>query len=240
MIWYYLTQDHNITDITDVNGCLKDFKKYKPNHVVQGWQARKRLSEKDQCCKIVLDNLTDEVLRHNILHEQYRLSGEDKQTKEICLKVRGEECGNNYPPNTPTYDRCVTEVNWLCNMGYPVNKIVKRHTEIVKQIRTKLYQDLVKSNMRVNKRKFDELIDAGLFQDLGNRMGNKVANYKNVRAVLGDIFDEKNYFLDLIEGFEPNKELVKKEQSSNEKFYVFLFVLVIVVYLYYRKSSFYK
>jgi hypothetical protein len=232
MIWHYLVKDNNITDITDVNGCLKDFRRYEPNHVVQGWQARKRLSETDKCCKFIIDNLTDEVLRHNILREEYRLSGEDKQDRNICKKVRGEECGNNYPPNTPSYDRCMREVNWLCNIGYPVNKIVQKHSEIAKKIRTKLYHDLVKSNMKVNKKKFDEIIDAGLFQDLGNRMGNKVANYKNVRHVLDDMFSEKNYYLDLIENFN-NKP---QQTNVNVNFYILLIIILIVLWWMYSQK----
>lgn len=235
MIWYYLRQDHNITDITDVNGCLIDFRKYKPNNVIQGWQAKKRELKKDKCCKLVLDNLTSEIVKHNILHEVYRLSGKDKQNRNICKKVRGEECGNNYAPNSDTYDLCMNEVNWLCNNGYPKNKLVEKASDIAKQIREKIYRDLVKSNMKVNKRKFDELISAGLFQDLGNRMGNKVANYENVKSSLDNIMDEKGYYLSLIEGFEEEQKVDKKTNGFGD-YGILVIVLMILILIYTQKN----
>lgn len=226
LIWYYLLRDYNIKDITK-NGCLKDFREYRPNHVVQGWQARKRLAAKDTCCKIVLDELTSEVLKNNILHEVYKLSNKDKQDRNICKKVRFEECGNNYPPNSATFSRCVDEVNWLCNRVYP-NKAVDKMDELVKRVRTNLYNYLNKNNLKVNKQKFDEIIDAGLFVDLGNRMGNKVANDANVRASLNNIFTEKKYYLGLIEGFETG--------NNNLNMIIIFIILLGLIYMLYSKS----
>ncbi|QKF94244.1 hypothetical protein QKU48_gp0786 [Fadolivirus algeromassiliense] len=240
LIWHYLEKERNIKDIT-VNGCLKDFKEYNQNHVTQGWKARKRLAAKDLCCKIVLDTITPEIVRHNILHEEYRLSTKDKLDKNTCKQVRFGECGDNYPPNTPLFERCVREVNWLCERGYGPDSPVKKMDEFVKNVRTKLYHELNKNNLKVNKRKFDEIIDAGLFQDLGNRMGNKVADDPNVRSSLDKIFTEKDYYLGLIEGF--NNQDLEQESSFKLPFRIThgriggLLLLLLIIFLVYERSK---
>jgi hypothetical protein len=164
-------------------------------------------------------------MAYNVLHEVYRVDTHDNQDRNICKKVRGEECGNNYPSNSDTYRRCVDEVNWLCNRGYPKpNRDVKKLEELAKKIRLKIYNYLNQNNLKVNKKKFDEIMDAGLFTDLGNRMGNKVFNDKNVRAGLNEIFTEKDYYLGLIEGF--GDDPVKK---SNGVWWLVVILLICVV-----------
>lgn len=200
LIWKYLLKYRKIKDITK-NGCLKDFREYNPNRVIQGWRNAKRLAKDDNCCAIILNKLTDEIMARKILHEVYTLSSNDEMDKDTCKKVRFGECGDNYPRGTAQFDRCTREVNWLCNNGYP-NKVVKKMDKIVTDVRKKIYDDLKRNNLIVNKQKFDNIIDAGLFADLGNRMGNKVANYKNVNKTLNDIFTEKQYYLGLVEGFD--------------------------------------
>lgn len=248
LIWYHLTKEKDIKDIT-VNGCLKDFKEYNLNKVTQGWQAKKRLAAKDVCCKVVLDTITPEIVKHNILHEVFRLDSTDKLDKNTCKQVRFGECGDNYPSNTPLFNRCVKEANWVCEKGYSPNSPVDKMNEFVKNVRTKLYHELNKSNLKVNKRKFDEIIDAGLFQDLGNRMGNKVANDPNVRSSLDKIFTEKDYYLGLIEGF--NDQGVNQETSSILPFNIRslklshgkiggLLLLLLVIFLVYEQSKWSK
>ena len=82
---------------------------------------------------------------------------------------------------------------------------------------------------------FDEIIDAGLFADLGNRMGNKVANYKNVRSTLDSLMDEKGYYLSLIEDFSESDK--KEKHKSNYNLYIFLIVFIVAVYVYLNRSS---
>lgn len=231
LIWYYLKKDYDVKDLAAPQGCLKDFREYKPvNSVVQGFNEKKKALAKDVCCKVVLDTITPAIIQHNILHEVYKLSNVDIQDRKICEQVRGGECVDNYPPNTDTYRRCMAEVQWLCQNGYPVNKTVNRMNQIVKDIRKKLYNELKNNNLKVNKKLFDQIIDAGLFQDLGNRMGNKVANDKNVRASIDQIFTEKDYYLGLIEGFDDNSSLFSFEipHSKIGGLILLIFVLLLV------------
>lgn len=226
LIWTELAKERKIKDITK-NGCLVDFQDYNPNKVIQGWQAKKRDLEKQRCCKLVIDKLVKDVMATNILHEVYKLSTVDKQDKKICKQVRFQICAENYPARTAQFDRCIQENEWLCNNGFP-NKTVNKMNEYVAKIRKDLYKYLNDNNLKVNKKKFDEIIDAGLFNDLGNRMGNKVADDKNVRQTLETIFTEKDYYLQLVEGFDDAK-----------KWHIWagiLIIVLIIVMIYYTKN----
>jgi len=201
LIWDELLKEGKIhpVDISQANNPLS-----KPNNkVIQSWQAKKRQLDKEKCCKLVLDNLTPQIVKLNVKHEVFRLSNEDKQDKTICKKVRIQDCADNFPKGSAAFKRCVMETSWLCEHGYP-NTTVNKADKYINTIRRNLYNYLKDNNMKVNKRKFDEIIDAGLFSDLGNRMGNKVADDKNVRAALDTIFTEKDYYLSLIEGYDDN------------------------------------
>lgn len=237
LIWSHLVKEEHIKPARNEN----DFREAPPAIVVQGWQARKRASEKAICCKFIVDTITSEVLKNNILHEVYRLNLYGKEDKNICKKLRFQECGDNYPPNTPTFERCVREVEWLCNHGYPINKSVNTMNQIAKNIWLKIYKYLDKHNLKVNKKKFDEIMDAGLFVDLGNRMGNKVANDKNVSATLDHIFTEKDYYLGLIEGFEDERFNVESQNNNNNIFkWVYgiclLIILLVLLYMKFKKN----
>jgi hypothetical protein len=206
LIWKHVVQDYNILDIAK-DGCLKDFRETNINKVLMGWQASKRAMAIDTCCKIIIDAVTSEVVKNNILHWVYRDSTSDKgMNRKLCKQLRYGECGDNYPPNSATFQRCVDEVTWLCNEGYPHNKRVMETDKLIEKTRNNIYQYLLKNDLKVDKRKFDEIMSAGLFDDLGNRMGNKVANYENVKCALNDIFTEKGYFLNLVEGFNGEQE----------------------------------
>jgi len=218
LIWKYMVEDYNILDITK-NGCLTDFREIQqPNIVIQGWQAKKRMKSKEVCCKEIGDG--DEEVNNKVntkpirtfedqqdalghkpfLHEVYRLDPTDKQNRNICKKVRGGECGDNYPSGSATYKRCMDEVQWLCDNGYPENKRVDAMNKLVSKTRTDAYNYLKNNNMKVDKLKFDAIADAGLFQDMGNRAGNKVSDYKEPKKVFDNMND--NILLDRIEGFD--------------------------------------
>lgn len=229
LIWYHLSQDYNIKEVNE--GDENNTRQYAPNQVIQGWQEKKRVSAQDICCKTILDAVTHSIVDNRILHEIYRLKGDEITDKDTCKKVRWEECGNNYPKSSPNFQICVDEVNWLCNNAYPVNPKVNKLNNMVNKVRKDIYDYLVKNDMKVDKKKFDEIITAGLFADLGNRMGNKVASDPHVRSTVNDIFTEKDYYLYLIEGFEP---------KSNYERWAGLFILIVAcifIYLAYRNRS---
>ena len=100
----------------------------------------------------------------------------------------------------------------------------------VNSVRHNLYNYLKDNDMKVNKKKFDEIIDAGLFSDLGNRMGNKVANDMNVRAELDTIFTEKDYYLRLIEGLD--------EPSEWNNFFGVMVIFLIIAFIYAISKSY--
>lgn len=237
LLWEELNKERNVGDVADKKGCIKDFRKYNNNRVIQGWQMKKRIAKADECCKIIINYVTDSYLHWRILHERYRLSTKDEQTKDICKKVRFEECGNNYPPNTPTFHRCVDEVNWLCENAYPRNKVKDIKNEYIAKVQTDLYNYLLKNDLKVNKQKFDEIISAGLFDDVGNRVGNKVANYEEVNKNLHEIFKQKGYYRDLIEMFKDDDN-----KNSGNMFggigFVGLILLLVVIWIFFIKNSF--
>jgi len=218
IIWYYLEKDYNVKSIE----FLTNFIPHNPNNVILGWKNKLDSLDKDICCKIILDSLTSNILKHNILHEVYRLSNKDIQTRDICKNVRFSECGDNYPKNTETFNRCIREANWLCNNGYP-NNVINKMNSLVKKIKIDLYNDLYNNNLKVNKKKFDEIISAGLFQNIGIRMNNLDINKNNVKNTINQIFTEKNYYLNLIEDFMPN-------HIDNYKINI-LFILIIIFVL---------
>ena len=168
-----------------------------------------------------------------VLHEVYKLKGGDIKDKETCKKVRFSECGDNYPQSSPTFQRCVDEVEWLCDHGYPNNEKVNKMNSLVNKVRKDIYDYLDKNDMKVDKKKFDEIITAGLFADLGNRMGNKVANDPHVRESVNDIFTEKDYYLYLIEDF--NTEPKSKYQIWFGL--LILLIVIIMIYLAYRNRN---
>lgn len=231
LIEYHLHKDYHIVD--QPTNSENDFRHAPLNEVIQGWQEKKRISARDVCCKKILDAVTNSIMDNLVLHEIYKLKGGDIKDKETCKKVRLCECRDNYPQDSALFERCSAEVEWLCENGYPINEKVDKMNSLVNKVRKDIYDYLVKSDMKVDKKKFDEIITAGLFADLGNRMGNKVANDPHVRASVNDIFTEKDYFLYLIEDFET-------EPKSNYHIWFGLFILLVIaslIYFAYRNRN---
>ncbi|ARF11511.1 hypothetical protein Klosneuvirus_1_368 [Klosneuvirus KNV1] len=224
LIWYHLGQDYNIKEVNE--GHENDTREYTDNKVIQGWAEKRRVSSQDICCKKILDAVTNSIMDNLVLHEVYKLKGGDIKDKETCKKVRFSECGDNYPQSSPTFQRCVDEVEWLCDHGYPNNEKVNKMNSLVGKVRKDIYDYLDKNDMKVDKKKFDEIITAGLFADLGNRMGNKVANDPHVRESVNDIFTEKDYYLYLIEDFNT-------EPKSKYQIWFGLLILLIVIIMIY-------
>lgn len=158
-----------------------------PNNVIQGWKARKRL--RDPCCPTAVPSEPRSPQSLSLVHRAYKGDHTDLQDREICKNVRGQECDNNYVRGSALYKLCKDEVNWLCNQGYPVNKAVEMSNKFASYTQQGLYDYLNKTGGRVTKQKFDEIISAGMFDDLGNRAGNKVEMFseKPLQSRLGGL-----------------------------------------------------
>lgn len=250
LIWKYLHKYNNVKDITKY-GTENDFRGARFHKVITGWQnakrARKRCPRKfkhflanDGYANNIRDIITANIMKDVIRHWRYRVDTRDMQTRKICLKVRGEECGNNYPSNTPLFRRCMREVRWLCKNGYPRNK----RTEIVTNYREKLKNDILKylkqSNMKVNKGVLDVILSAGFFERVANRMGNKsqtltyersdrgnkYKGYGSVKHAVDNVMNDYDYYSKLIEGFDNEKSELK---DKNYLLYIIITIIIIIV-----------
>lgn len=200
IIWYYLHRDYDIKSLpTDKNGNLLRFQWEPTAEVIQGWQEKKRSVNQSKCCRLMAELTAQEIMnqlvtQHNIKHWWFRDSNKDQQTQKTCKQVRYQECGDNYAPNGAQYRRCIDEVTWLCNRGYgnsgksDGNPEWNLKNKQIQEIQRKVWEQLLNKDMHVDKKLFDEVMSAGLFADVGNRMRNKAVNYKNVyNAVLQSI-----------------------------------------------------
>lgn len=245
LLWKLVRKYHNPKDITETkNGktCIKDFRKTETNNVIQGWQAKKRNMRNGVCCRVVSDTISKDLTDFFIKHWAYRDPTTPKLNRKTCKKIRFEECGNNYPPGTHDFDRCVKEVNWLCDRGYSggLNR-KKAMDEFVKKTKVKLYKELDKNNLRVNKRLFDELITAGLFEHVGNRMGNRAINNDNVQDTLNRTLWEKQHYLNTIEDFGPitylDQEYMPTFNRLWNEYTVFWLILMVLVAFVFAKIN---
>lgn len=171
MIWDALLKQTNLRTVDECNQNNDRVKK--PDHVIQGWSNVVKEHKKHIYPKISKDILPlpkENLLRS--LNPVFRKSENDVQTKDTCKKMRFQECSDNYAPASAEFGRCMAEVNWLCDNGYP-NILLNRHNEYASKVWTDLNNNLCKNDGYVNKKQFDNIIDAGMFYDLGMRSGNK-------------------------------------------------------------------
>ena len=215
LIWKYINKYHKPTNIADDNGCIKDFRKTQTNRVIQGWKNKWKSAKEEPWCTVVKNM----AVKHFIKHELYRLKNVDEQDMNICKKVRADECINNYARNTPSFRRCIDEVNYLCNHGYPENKKANIVLEYRETLKNQILQYLKKNNMKVNKKVLDVILSNGFFELVQNRAGNKATEYNNVIHVINDIDNEYNYFSRLIEGYN----------EDNDPYILVLPIIVIIV-----------
>lgn len=230
LIWKHLKEDYQITELIGKDG-LPDPTVGEKDKVIQGWTSKLKSLEKDMCCKIITDAITKSYTDYLIQHEVYKLDTHDIQTNKTCKANRLQECGNNYPPNTDLFRRCVSEVNWLCDNGYDKNnrnKTVDNKNKEVMKARNDIYKYLEKSGLRVDKKEFDKIMFAGLFDDIGNRMGNKSMNTEDA---VNDIMSEKNYFAIITP-----KTIENFGYNYSNKSLLILLILIILIIIYYTKK----
>lgn len=227
LIWKYVKKYHNPKDITKPCGCIQNFKDYTTFNVTQGWANKIRNLKCDECCLTEGIKEKPQVTDYLVKHWAYRDPTDDRINRDICKKIRGEECGNNYPSGSAEFRRCVEEVNHVCNTGYPptntkegkcptfeekqeYNPYTRATNALVNATRGQIYKDLtkpekdgrlfeLKDNLKVDKRDLDNIFTAGLYQHTGNRAGNKSRNIIHAKS------DNE---LTLLEGFNKSKKKV--------------------------------
>ena len=242
LLWKYLLKYHNIKKMKeDKNGCLKEIRHDQTNRVIQGWQAKKREMTKEICCKgvkkIYANALSDlletqeKEMDEKIKHPVYRVDTTNKIDRNICKKIRWEECGNNYAPNSAEHIRCVDQVNYLCNHGYPKNKLVNKVTAVRKKLKAHVLDYLKKNNFRANRKMFDLIFSAGFFEHAFTRAGNKYTEYGSKEHAINDALNENQYFEQLIEGFDINSD---PNNCSRLSIIVLMGVFLFLIYTLYR------
>lgn len=228
LLWKYLNKNHKVKELIGKDD-LPDPSVAEKDKVIDSWNKKLKSLDKNVCCKIISDAITQSYMEWVVQHPVYRDSVLDVQTNKTCKYNRLQECGNNYAPNSDVFRRCVSEVNWVCDNGYGknnVNKVVQQKNTEISKARENIYKYLEKSGLRVDKKKFDEIITDGLFDDIGNRAGNKSSN-KDIANAVDQIINEKNYFAIIkTEGFGFNYS----------KKYLFLIVILILIMIYYYKK----
>jgi len=234
LIWRYVREINNPADIAitrpDGEVCIKDFNKGGGFKVIQGWDNKLKSLEKNVCCK-GSDSETKIVPMDQQLinHEVYRYSNKDQINLPICKKLRFQECADNYPPNTPTYKRCLREANWVCENGYPCNV----RTKLIATYREKLKNDILRylkrNDMRVDKQMFDLIMSAGFFERPNNRVGNKASPYTPIIHTIDNIpIDDFDYYSKMIEGLSEGVSEDDTNQKCNKIFPIIIIVLIIV------------
>lgn len=237
IIWTILNNEANIKNIADEHGCLINMKGYTTFKVIDSWKQKLEQLKHNKCCKFIVDNIASSVVRFNILHDMYRLSHKDEQTREICKKVRGEECSNNFPPRSANFAVCISEVEQLCNAGYPVNGLARSQEELIQQVRNDLMEKLRKANYKVDKRLFDEIITAGLFSNLGERLRNDGVNLDKVKGALDDMFMENGDYQKMINYAQIERFEGFEGQNYDYTWLIVLIVIIIMLaYAYYKKD----
>ena len=176
LIWHYLLKENPNIKMDNCNngdnGINKNDSKYGVQFsVIEGWQTKKRMMNKARCCKKILNNPQASIDSYNILADRYKLKTNDVQDRNICKKVRYQICDQSYPSRSPNHDYCMKHVNMLCDNGYP-NKITDLKNQYIQNIQNDLYKYLENNNYNVDKQKFDEIMSAGMFDNLHLHPGN--------------------------------------------------------------------
>lgn len=196
--------------------------------ILQGWNNKLKSLKKNVCCKGSDSEVFDKNIpmdQQLINHEVYRYSNKDEIDRPICKKLRFQECADNYPPNTPTYERCLREANWVCENGYPCNE----RTELIANYREQLKNDVLKylkkNNMRVDKQMFDLIISAGFFERPNNRVGNKSSPYTPLleNTIENIPIDYFPYYSKMVEGMNTEKK------SNNNQIILFIIIVLIII-----------
>lgn len=166
LIWHYLMKEQKGIKPVERNGQSYNLRQMSPNKIIQGWDNMVTNTRRQGCCEQIVPSLQDRkidtIMANKVRDPRYTPTLPGKIDRQKCIKIYGQNCGDNYPPNTMLYDKCMREVMWLCENGYPVNKRVNTMNKLVKNTQGNLLKKLEKNDYVVNKREFSDLGFAGM------------------------------------------------------------------------------
>jgi hypothetical protein len=222
----------NLRDISN-NGCLENNQSYPLANtrfkVIDSWSKKLKQLENNKCCKLIEGSVIDAPLDKSIQNDFLRLSHKDEQTREICMKVRGQDCRDNF--RGELLNRCLLETDKLCKIGYPENKLVGKQVDLVTKVRADLLEKVKKNNNLVSRQLFDELVTAGMLSNVGERLRNANTNINLVKGVFTDRFEEKGLVRQMI---NPRRiERFEGINNNNSNYWLILIILIVVLIGYY-------
>lgn len=223
LIWDKVRKYHNPKDITE-KGCMDKFKWQPTFKVIQGWQAKKRLIQEDQCCIDLSQymNAPDPATKA-VLHEVYRVDTRDKLDRNTCKKVRCKECSDNFPTNTDNFRRCIQISKDMCDEMHPINKKKNAVVENRAKLYEKIKQYLELNDYRTDKQHLDTILDNWFFQDVSPREGNNFIYDPNTASTINKHIIKTN------EGFG--------KSSISYRITVILILVVLLVIYFCNKQS---
>ncbi len=237
LIWVNLTKERNMIQVDKIDQNNDRYKK--PDTVIQGWH-----NLVDEHKTHIYPNISQEILPLDntpsirSLKKVFRLNPNDKQTEDTCKTMRYQECFDNYPRESPNFKQCIDEVNWLCHNGYP-NVKLGLSNKYINKVWEDNYKYLNDNNGIVNKQKFDDIINSGMFYDTGVRSGNKsITGYD--RNFDGIKYDKAKMFpgIDVLNSNTYETEYFDADVDDKNKYLMCIFsvLLIIVIYYFYKKK----
>lgn len=220
ILWDLLHKNKNIPNYND-----RDMGYTNPNNVIDNWKEAAKRNVENNCKPIIKDIIVEGLSKAMYIHWSYLNKEIPPLTKENCLKMRQQECYDNFPTGSQLFGRCMDEVQWLCDNGVP-NTMVDIKNKQVATIRKYFYDYLKQNNLRVNKKMFDDIMMSGMFDDLGNRAGNK-ANVSQLKNYLDDKLSENDYYLQYVEGFG---------EVGYPIYYYILAIIILILLCYFMKN----
>lgn len=246
-LWYYLKKYHNVKDLEDTNMIWQP-----TNNVIQGWQEKKRNLRNDVCCKgyfslkskpnhrnNIKKMIRDGFMEFIVQHWLYRDPNKPIKDKDTCNYARSSECNDNYPVGTTLWKRCKSEIAFVCKNTYGENSMPSKKDKVIKKTLGNIYKYLDENDLYVDKKKFDEIILSGLYNDVGNRLGNKSKNITKIDDTLNQVLYEKKIYLNMIEGFDGvdtskihDITSAKKQlflTNNTTKYFIFVCLLLLIL-----------
>jgi len=232
VLFKFLNKNYNVTDLIK-DDCLTDLRKMGKNKVTIGFNNILKEKKEETCCKVDMNNFEGNPYKafekkqaFDILHPVYKDDGRNSQDKELCMKNRYLECGDNFPKNTAQFKMCTDEVKWLCENGYPYNERTKIVEDAAKAAVKDTLSSLKKTDMKVDKKMFDKIAFAGFWDRPRNRAGNKYYKEGEPQAInfIADDSDNYDYYSRLIEGFEDKSYMT-----------VYIILAIIIICIAYHK-----